>query len=182
MPPWSLARTMKRGFASWYSSFASAVMSGSSKPAAANADLPQRGRLLGLDFGTRRIGISVSDDEQRIASPLENYTRSRDEVDATRLKKIAEEYRVVGLVVGLPIHTGGEEGQKAREARRFAAWASAATALPLAMWDERFTSAIAEDHLLAANLSKKKRKERLDKVAAQIMLQSFLESRRRPRQ
>jgi putative Holliday junction resolvase len=155
-------------------------MSGSSKPAAANADLPQRGRLLGLDFGTRRIGISVSDDEQRIASPLENYTRSRDEVDATRLKKIAEEYRVVGLVVGLPIHTGGEEGQKAREARRFAAWASAATALPLAMWDERFTSAIAEDHLLAANLSKKKRKERLDKVAAQIMLQSFLESRRRP--
>ena len=96
-------------------------MSGSSEPGDANAELPQRGRLLGLDYGTRRIGIAVSDDEQHIASPLENYTRSRDEVDAARLKSLAEEYRVVGLVVGLPIHTGGEEGQKAREARRFAA-------------------------------------------------------------
>src|SRR5580698_8455733 len=150
MPPWSLARTMKRGFASWYSSFASAGMSGSSEPAAANADLPRRGRLLGLDYGTRRIGIAVSDDEQSIASPLENYTRTRPEADAQRLKTVAGDYRVVGVVVGLPLHMGGEEGQKAREARNFGAWAASATALPVAFWDERLTSAMAEEHLLSA--------------------------------
>ncbi len=165
-------------------------MSGSSDPGAedgsakpdANREsdvVPKRGRLLGLDYGTRRIGIAVSDDEQRIASPLENYTRTRPEADALRLKTVAGEYRVVGVVVGLPLHMGGEEGQKAREARNFGAWAASATALPLAFWDERLTSAMAEEHLVSAQLSRKKRKMRLDKVAAQLMLQSFLESRTR---
>jgi putative Holliday junction resolvase len=139
--------------------------------------MPERGRLMGLDYGTKRIGIAVTDDEQRIASPLENYTRLRPDADALRLKTLAGEYRVVGVVVGLPFHMGGEEGQKAREARRFGAWAASATALPVVFWDERLTSALAEEHLLSAQLSFKKRKMRLDKVAAQIMLQSFLESR-----
>jgi putative holliday junction resolvase len=140
--------------------------------------IPVRGRLLGLDFGTKRVGIAVSDDEQRIASPLEIYTRSRPELDAVHLQNMAREYRVVGLVVGLPLHMGGEEGQKAREARRFGAWAAAATTLPLTFWDERMTSATAEQYLISAQLSRKKRKTRIDKVAAQIMLQSYLESRR----
>jgi putative holliday junction resolvase len=144
-------------------------------------DVPPRGRLLGLDFGTRRVGVAVSDDEQRIASPLEIYTRSRPEADAVHLQNIAREYRIVGLIVGLPLHMGGEEGQKAREARRFGAWAVSATTLPLAFWDERLTSATAEEYLLSANLSRKKRKTRIDKVAAQIMLQSYLESRERER-
>ena len=91
-------------------------------PSRAEGDLvPRRGRLMGLDFGTRRIGIALCDEDQRIASPLENYSRSRPEVDALRLKTLAGEYRVVGVVVGLPLHMGGEEGQKAREARRFGA-------------------------------------------------------------
>ena len=164
-------------------------MSGSSEPdparrPAADAEgaaivvVPRRGRLLGLDYGTRRIGIAVTDDEQNISSPLENYTRIRPELDGQCLKNLAGEYRVVGLVVGLPLHMGGEEGQKAREARNFGKWVASATALPLAFWDERLTSAVAEEHLLAAKLTSKKRKERLDKVAAQIMLQSYLESRR----
>jgi putative Holliday junction resolvase len=147
-------------------------------PSRAEGDLvPRRGRLMGLDFGTRRIGIALCDEDQRIASPLENYSRSRPEVDALRLKTLAGEYRVVGVVVGLPLHMGGEEGQKAREARRFGAWAASATALPLAFWDERLTSSQAEEYLRSAQLSPKKRKMRLDKVAAQIMLQSYLESR-----
>jgi putative holliday junction resolvase len=140
--------------------------------------IPGRGRLLGLDFGTRRVGIAVCDDEQRIASPLEIYTRSRAQADALRLQTLVREYRIVGLIVGLPLHMGGEEGQKAREARRFGAWAASAVDLPLAFWDERLTSATAEDYLVSAQLSRKKRKTRLDKVAAQIMLQSYLESRR----
>ena len=132
-------------------------MSGSSEPnpderpadradqriAAPPKSIPVRGRLLGLDFGTRRIGIAVSDDEQRIASPLENLHAGRvPSWMRVHLKNVAGEYRVVGLVVGLPLHMGGEEGQKAREARRFGAWAASATALPLAFWDERLTSAI----------------------------------------
>jgi putative Holliday junction resolvase len=94
------------------------------------------------------------------------------------LQNVAREYRVVGLVVGLPLHMGGEEGQKAREARRFGAWAASATTLPLMFWDERLTSALAEEYLISAQMSRKKRKTRIDKVAAQIMLQSYLESRR----
>jgi putative Holliday junction resolvase len=156
-------------------------MSGSSEPnlnaaPSSTADraadvFPVRGRLLGLDFGTKRVGIAVCDDEQRIASPLEIYTRSRPELDAGHLQHVAREYRVVGLVVGLPLHMGGEEGQKAREARRFGAWAASATTLPLTFWDERLTSAAAEEYLISARLSRKKRKTRIDKVAAQIMLQ-----------
>jgi putative Holliday junction resolvase len=146
-------------------------------PLAEGDRVPRRGRLMGLDFGTRRIGIALCDEDQRIASPLENYSRLRPEADALRLKTLAGEYRAVGLVVGLPLHMGGEEGQKAREARRFGAWAATATALPLVFWDERLTSALAEEYLRSAQLSPKKRKLRLDMVAAQIMLQSFLESR-----
>jgi putative Holliday junction resolvase len=145
-------------------------------PAAAGA-VPHRGRLFGIDFGTKRIGIAICDDDQRIASPIENYSLLRPEADAIRLRTLAAEYRIVGMIVGLPLHMGGEEGQKAREARRFGAWAAGATNLPLAFWDERLTSALAEDYLRMAELSPKKRKLRLDKVAAQIMLQSYLESR-----
>jgi putative Holliday junction resolvase len=145
---------------------------GPPNPAAADA-VPRRGRLFGIDFG----GIAICDDDQRIASPIENYSLLRPEADATRLRTLATEYRIVGMVVGLPLHMGGEEGQKAREARRFGAWAAKATGLPLGFWDERLTSALAEDYLRMAELSPKKRKLRLDKVAAQIMLQSYLESR-----
>jgi putative Holliday junction resolvase len=143
-----------------------------------HATLPRRGRLVGLDFGTRRIGVAISDDEQRIASPLENYDRVRPDLDGRRLHTIADEYRATGIVVGLPLHMGGEEGQKAHEAREFGAWVANATGLPVAFWDERLTSALAEEFLQAAQLTKKKRQRRLDMVAAQIMLQSYLDSRR----
>lgn len=140
------------------------------------AEFPTRGRLLGLDYGTKRVGIALTNPEQTIASPLENYTRSSEPQDARRLQQIVQEYRVAGLVVGLPLHArSGDEGEKAREARKFGTWASAATGLPVCFWDERYTTAIAEMHLLSASLSKKKRQARLDKLAAQIMLQSYLQ-------
>jgi putative Holliday junction resolvase len=139
--------------------------------------LPHRGRLLGLDYGTRRIGLALCDDEQRIASPLENYDRRRPALDAEHLAEAARENRVVGLVVGLPLHMGGEEGQKANEARRFGSWAAAALGLPLDFWDERLTSYLAQELMRDAGLSRKKQKSRLDKVAAQLMLQSYLDSR-----
>jgi putative Holliday junction resolvase len=83
---------------------------------------------------------------------------------------------VTGIVVGLPVHGSGQEGQKAREARQFGAWLRAITHLPVTYWDERFTTLEAERHLLDAGLTKKRRQARLDKVAAQILLQSYLDA------
>jgi len=141
------------------------------------SEVPRHGRLLGLDFGTVRIGLAVCDEEQRLAVPLETYTRRDPERDARHLTSVLRDYRIVGLVIGLPLHMGGEEGKKAGEARRFGAWAGSIARLPVAFWDERLTTSQADEHLEAANLSPKKRKLLRDKIAAQIMLQSFLDSR-----
>ena len=142
---------------------------------------PREGRLLGLDYGTKRVGIAVSTPEQNISSPLENYQRRSEPLDAAHLKELARDYRIAGIVVGLPVHMSGEEGQKAGEARAFGEWAGRVTGLPVRFWDERFTSAMAEDHLLAADMSRKKRKARLDMLAAQILLQSYLDAKDRER-
>ncbi len=137
---------------------------------------PEQGRLLGFDYGTKRVGIAVSTYEQNIASPLENYTRQREEQDGLHFSKLAREYSIVGVVVGLPVHLSGDESEKSREAREFGNWVASVTGLPVCFWDERFTSVMAEEHLMAAELTNKKRKNRLDKLASQIMLQSFLDA------
>lgn len=145
-------------------------------PDSSEQAFPNQGRLLGLDYGTRRIGLAISNPEQTIASPLENYTRVNETHDAKHLARVAAEYRVAGLIVGLPLHAlSGDEGEKAKEARAFGTWVAAATKLPVCYHDERYTSAIAEERLREADFSKKKIKAKLDKLAAQIMLQSFLE-------
>lgn len=137
---------------------------------------PEQGRLLGVDYGARRVGIAVSTPEQTIASPLQTYHRRHETEDARHLARLAAEYEIVGLVVGLPVHMSGEEGQKAQEARAFGEWMGRITGLPVRYWDERYTSSIAEVHLLSTGMSKKKRKARIDQLAAQIMLQSYLDS------
>jgi putative Holliday junction resolvase len=140
------------------------------------ATLPGVGRLLGLDFGTKRVGVAVSDVEQRYAAPLTVFVRSSAKGDAAALLRLVAEYAVVGLIVGLPVHMSGDEGRSARLAREFGTWAGRVTGLPVVYWDERHTSTIAESHLLSAGLSEKKRKAKLDAVAAQIMLQSCLDT------
>ena len=142
------------------------------------AVFPNEGRLLGLDYGTKRLGISISTPDQSIASPVDNYTRRSEALDARRLRELVEEFRPVGVVVGLPLHTGGEEGQKAHEARTFGKWVGETLGLPVTYWDERFTSARAEEQLIAVDMTRKKRKQRLDKMAAQFILQAYLD---RPR-
>jgi putative Holliday junction resolvase len=134
------------------------------------------GRLLGVDFGAVRVGLAVSDPDRLISSPLETYTRKDVASDAAYFGNLTAAERVVGLVVGLPLHTGGEEGIKAKEARQFGAWLAEVTRLPVVFWDERFTTALAEDALWAAGLSHRKRKERRDRVAAQLILQAFIEA------
>jgi len=146
-----------------------------------DAEFPSEGRLLGLDYGTKRVGIAISTFEQNIASPLENYTRQNETQDQNFLLKMIKEYQCKGLVVGLPVHMSGDEGQKAKEARRFGNWISQFAQIPIRFWDERYSSAIAEEFLANINISRGKRKDYLDKLAAQIILQSFLESSDRNR-
>lgn len=137
---------------------------------------PTEGRLLGLDYGTKRIGIAITTFEQNIASPLDNYTRQTADQDQKHLQKIITEYQCKGLVVGLPVHMSGDEGQKAKEARQFGDWISDFACIPVRYWDERYSSATAEEFLMNMNINRKKRKAYLDKLAAQIILQSFLDS------
>lgn len=140
--------------------------------------LPRSGRLAGIDYGTVRIGVAICDPAQTLASPLENYNRRTPQLDARWLKMLAEQERIVGFVVGLPIHTSGQESQKSSEARKFAAWVTEVTGLPVQLFDERYTSAHAEALLMDAGYTTKQRKARLDKLAAYILLSAYLESSR----
>lgn len=137
---------------------------------------PTHGRLLGVDFGTVRVGLAVSDPDRLIASPFETYVRKDVKVDAAYYTRVVAAEKIVGLVVGLPLHTGGEEGIKAREARDYGAWLAEATGLPVVFWDERCTTAAAEDALWDAGLSHRKRRDRRDRVAAQLILQGYLDA------
>ena len=133
-------------------------------------------RLLGIDYGSVRIGLAVSDADRKIASPLTTYERKNAERDAAFFRRVIDDEDVGGLVLGLPIHLNGTEGQKAREVRVFAQWLAKATGLEPCFWDERFTTVEAENHLLAAGLTNKRRKERRDRIAAQILLQTYLDA------
>ncbi len=134
------------------------------------------GRLLGVDFGTVRIGLAVSDTDRRLASPLTTYRRKDADSDRQFFRALVQREEIVGMVLGLPVHLSGHEGEKARQARAFGQWLTAATGLPVEFWDERFTTSEAEQHLLDAGLTSKRRKERRDRVAAQIILQTYLEA------
>jgi putative holliday junction resolvase len=134
------------------------------------------GRVAGIDYGTVRIGIALTDPQRTIASPIENYTRRNIELDAQRFKQLVKEEKVTLFVVGLPIHLDGRESAKSVEARQFGKWLAEATGVPVVFFDERFTSSEAENLLLDADLTKKRRKKRLDMLAAQILLTAYLES------
>ena len=135
-----------------------------------------RKRIAGIDYGTLRIGIAIGDDETQIASPFETYTRRTLALDAAYFQKLIKLEQIDLLVVGLPIHLSGDESQKSQEARHFAAWLAETTSLRVELFDERYTSSQAEQLLQSAELTKKKRKARLDSLAAQIMLTAYFES------
>ncbi len=133
-------------------------------------------RLLGVDPGRVRVGLAVSDPERRFAFPLETCTRRTPEQDALYFRALVEREEIGGLVIGLPLHLDGREGEKAVEARQFGAWLKGVTGLEVVFWDERFTTVQAEAALWAAGLTHKRRRERRDRVAAQILLQSYLDA------
>jgi len=139
---------------------------------------PTKGVLLGIDYGTKRIGIAVATYDHSFASPLEIYYRQNAEVDARYFKKMTEEYRIKGIVIGLPIHLSGEESAMSRQAREFGKWLHELVKLPIRYSDERFTSSVAEDLMIGIDMTRKQRKKRLDMAAAQIILQSYLDHHR----
>lgn len=134
------------------------------------------GRLLGIDTGQVRIGLAVSDPDRRIASPLDTYRRRDAQKDADYFQALVKEEAIAEIVVGLPVHTDGNEGAKAFEARQFGERLAKLTGLPVFYYDERFTTVFAESELWQAGLTHKQRKERRDRVAAQMMLQAYLDA------
>jgi putative Holliday junction resolvase len=138
---------------------------------------PTTGRLAGIDYGTVRIGVAISDPGQTIASPLDNYTRRTQPLDAAYFTRLVSEERIAGFVVGLPVFASGDESPKSLEARAFGTWLTSVTGKPVHFHDERYSSAMAEELLGQAGLTKKRRKERLDKLAAQLILTTYLEAK-----
>lgn len=134
------------------------------------------GRILAIDHGKVRLGLAVCDEERRIASPLQTYTRRTLEQDARFLKELTAKEHIVQIVIGLPLHLSGRVGEQAQLAEKFAKWLGKQTDLPFVMWDESFSTAQAESALWDAGLTHKHRKSRRDRVAAQIFLQHYLDA------
>ena len=132
-------------------------------------------RLLGLDVGTKTIGMALSDTTLLIATPLDTIRRTRFRDDVKRLEHEIARHAVGGFVVGLPVSLDGSEGPRAQGVRQFAANLLAAIDLPLAFWDERLSTAAVERDMIAADLTRKRRAEIIDKVAAAYILQGLLD-------
>jgi putative Holliday junction resolvase len=137
--------------------------------------LPQRGALIGLDLGTKTIGVAASDPDRRVAAPVETISRQRFNLDARRILDLAAERRAAGFVLGLPINMDGSEGPRAQATRAFARNLAGLTELPIALWDERLSTAAVERALIAADASRAKRKNVIDQHAAAYILQGALD-------
>jgi putative holliday junction resolvase len=132
-------------------------------------------RLLGLDVGTKTIGMALSDTTRMVATPLDTIRRTRFRDDVKRLLAEIDRHGVGGVIVGLPISLDGTEGPRAQGVRQFAKNLLAHRDLPLALWDERLSTAAVEREMIAADLTRKRRSEIIDKVAAAYILQGLLD-------
>jgi len=137
--------------------------------------LPPRGTLLGLDLGTKTIGVASSDPDRRLATGIETIERTKFTADIARLFVLARERNAAAYVIGLPINMDGTEGPRAQATRAFARNLSARTTLPIALWDERLSTAAVERELIAADVSRKKRAAVIDQHAAVFILQGALD-------
>ena len=143
--------------------------------AEAAAHLPARGALIGLDLGTKTIGVAVSDPDRKIATAVETIARKAFTADAQRVLALAAERNVAGFVLGLPINMDGSEGPRAQSTRAFARNFARLTELPIALWDERLSTAAVERQLIAADVSRSKRAAVIDQHAAMFILHGALD-------
>src|SRR3954470_18433074 len=139
------------------------------------AHWPARGALIGLDLGSKTIGVAVSDPDRKLATGVETVARKTFTLDAKRLLELAAERRTVGLVLGLPVNMDGSEGPRAQSTRAFARNLARLTELPIALWDERLSTAAVERELIAANMRRARRAAVIDPHAASYILQGALD-------
>lgn len=153
----------------------------------ASSDLPLRtalqtvppgARLMGLDLGTKTIGVATSDLTRQIATPIETIARQKFTQDAERLLAIAARQSIGLIVLGLPVNMDGSEGPRAQSTRAFARNLSRLTSLPIVFWDERLSTAAVERMLIEADASRARRDQVIDKLAAAWLLQAALDSLR----
>ncbi len=137
--------------------------------------LPVKSRLMGLDLGTKTIGLALSDITRTIATPLQTIRREKFITDIEILLQLAKEHDVSALVIGLPFNLDGSEGPRAQATRAFARNLGQHTELPLVFWDERLSTVAVERTLLEADASRKRRAEVIDKMAAAYILQGALD-------
>lgn len=132
-------------------------------------------RLLGLDVGTKTIGMALSDTTHIIATPLDTIRRTRFRDDLERMLGAIAKHKVGGIVIGLPLALDGSDSPRTQGVRQFAKNLLAHTALPVAFWDERLSTAAVERGMIAADLSRRRRAELIDKAAAAYILQGLLD-------
>jgi putative Holliday junction resolvase len=137
--------------------------------------VPPGARLMGLDLGAKTIGLALSDPAKRLATPLETLRRGRFADDAAKLAGLVAAHGVGGLVLGLPLNMDGSAGPRAQATRAFARNLLARLDLPLALWDERLSTAAVERAMIGADVSRAKRAERVDAAAAAYILQGVLD-------
>jgi putative Holliday junction resolvase len=137
--------------------------------------LPLRGALIGLDLGTKTIGVASSDPDRRLATGVETIARKNFSADAARLLVLAAERQAAAFVLGLPVNMDGTEGPRAQSTRAFARNLARLTQLPIALWDERLSTAAVTREMIAADLTRKRRGAIVDRVAAAYILQGCLD-------
>ena len=142
-------------------------------------DLPASGKLLGLDLGTKTIGVAISDGMRYSATPLITIKRLKFTADAEVLLSLIADNAAVGIVLGLPLNMDGSEGPRAQSTRAFARSLAQKTAIPIAFWDERLSTAAVTRTLIEADTRRDRRAEVVDKLAASYILQGALERLRR---
>jgi putative Holliday junction resolvase len=137
--------------------------------------LPARAALIGIDLGSKTIGVASSDPDRRLATGIETIARKNFSSDVARLLKLAAERQAAGFVLGLPINMDGSEGPRAQSTRAFARNLAKLTELPIALWDERLSTAAVERDLIAADATRRRRAKVIDQHAAAYILQGALD-------
>jgi len=141
--------------------------------------LPPRARLLGFDVGSKTIGLAVSDSGLTVASPVETIARTKFTEDVKAVARVVETYKIGGFVLGLPINMDGSEGPRCQSVRQFGRNLLEKIDRPLTFWDERLSTSAVDRSMLEADLSRKRRGELVDKLAAAFILQGALDFLRR---
>ena len=139
------------------------------------SQLPPRGALIGLDLGTKTIGVAVCDPDRKVATAVETVARTNFTKDAARVLALAAERNAAGFVLGLPINLDGSEGPRAQSTRAFARNFARLTELPIGLWDERLSTAAVERELIGQDVSRARRAEVIDQHAAMFILQGAID-------